>query len=162
MIRTERLFFIPPASLMGGRIRRNKNQIGINPDHSFAHDSHFMNKQTFFFCGIGGSGMSAIAQVLLHQGHVVRGSDRNYDQGQNADLYARLRALGIALFPQDGSGVDARVDALVVSSAVEPTILDVKAAFDQGIAIRKRAEVLADVFHRGMALLLAARVANRP
>ncbi len=111
-----------------------------------------MNKQTFFFCGIGGSGMSAIAQVLLHQGHVVRGSDRNYDQGQNADLYARLRALGIALFPQDGSGVDARVDALVVSSAVEPTILDVKAAFDQGIAIRKRAEVLADVFHRGMGI----------
>ena len=28
-----------------------------------------MNRQTFFFCGIGGSGMSAIAQVLLHQGH---------------------------------------------------------------------------------------------
>ena len=106
-------------------------------------------KQTFFFCGIGGSGMSAIAQVLLHQGHAVRGSDRNYDQGQNPDLYARLRALGVALFPQDGSGVDEQVDVLVVSSAVEPTILDVKKGLNLGIAIRKRAEVLADLFHRG-------------
>lgn len=108
-----------------------------------------MNRQTFFFCGIGGSGMSAIAQVLLHQGHAVRGSDRSYDQGQNADLYARLQALGVVLFPQDGSGVDADVDVLVVSSAVEPTILDVQAGLDRGIAIRKRAEVLADLFHRG-------------
>ena len=108
-----------------------------------------MNKQIFFFCGIGGSGMSAIAQVLLHQGHAVRGSDRSYDQGQNADLYARLHALGVVLFPQDGSGVDADVDVLVVSSAVEPTILDVQAGLDRGIAIRKRAEVLADLFHRG-------------
>ncbi len=108
-----------------------------------------MNKQTFFLCGIGGSGMSAIAQVLLHQGHAVRGSDRSYDQAQNADWYARLRALGVALFPQDGSGVDADVDTLVVSSAVEPTILDVKAGLDLGIAICKRAEVLARLFHRG-------------
>ena len=38
---------------------------------------------------------------------------------------------------------------LVVSSAVEPTILDVQAGLDRGIAIRKRAEVLADLFHRG-------------
>ena len=108
-----------------------------------------MDRQTFFFCGIGGSGMSAIAQVLLHQGHAVRGSDRNCDQGQNAELYARLHALGVALFPQDGSGVDEHVDALVVSSAVEETILDVKTALDLGIAIRKRAEVLAELFHRG-------------
>ena len=108
-----------------------------------------MDRQTFFFCGIGGSGMSAIAQVLLHQGHAVRGSDRNCDQGQNAELYARLHALGVALFPQDGSGVDEQVDALVVSSAVEETILDVKTALDLGIAIRKRAEVLAELFHRG-------------
>ena len=93
--------------------------------------------------------MSAIAQVLLHQGHAVRGSDRSYDQGQNADLYARLQALGVLLFPQDGSGVDADVDVLVVSSAVEPTILDVQTGLDRGIAIRKRAEVLADLFHRG-------------
>ncbi len=108
-----------------------------------------MNRQIFFFCGIGGSGMSAIAQVLLHQGHAVRGSDRSYDQGENADLYARLQALGVVLFPQDGSGVDEDVDVLVVSSAVEPTILDVQAGLDRGVAICKRAEVLADLFHRG-------------
>ncbi len=93
--------------------------------------------------------MSAIAQVLLHQGHSVRGSDRSYDRGQNAGLYAQLRYLGVVLFPQDGSGIDDEVDTLVVSSAVEPTIPDVKAGLDLGVEIVKRAEVLAWLFNGG-------------
>lgn len=105
--------------------------------------------KTYFFCGIGGSGMSAIAQVLLHEGHVVRGSDRSYDQGKNAILYQNLIDLGIALYPQDGSGIDKSVNTLVVSSAVEPSIPDVKAALDLDIPIQKRAEVLAWLFNRG-------------
>jgi UDP-N-acetylmuramate--alanine ligase len=105
--------------------------------------------ETFFFCGIGGSGMSAIAQVLLHNGHVVRGSDRSHDTGKSSDLYEKLAALGVDLYPQDGSGVDDRVDTLVVSSAVESTIPDVRAALDLGIPIQKRAEVLARLFNQG-------------
>jgi UDP-N-acetylmuramate--alanine ligase len=105
--------------------------------------------KTFFFCGIGGSGMSAIAQVLLHNGHTVRGSDRSYDQGKNAQLYQNLTQLGMHLYPQDGSGVDKSVDTLVVSSAVEPTIPDVKAALDLDLPIQKRAEILAWLFNQG-------------
>lgn len=93
--------------------------------------------------------MSAIAQVLLHGGHAVRGSDRSYDRGQNAGLYAQLRDLGVVLFPQDGSGVDGGVDTLVVSSAVESTIPDVKAGLDLGVEIVKRAEMLAWLFNGG-------------
>ena len=106
-------------------------------------------KKTFFFCGIGGSGMSAIAQVLLHNGHKVRGSDRSYDQGNNKALYQNLATQGVDLYPQDGSGIDSQVNTLVVSSAVEPSIPDVKAALDLDLPIQKRAEILAWLFNQG-------------
>ncbi len=105
--------------------------------------------KTFFFCGIGGSGMSAIAQVLLHTGHTVRGSDRSYDQGNNLALYQNLAALGVALYPQDGSGIDNTVNTLVGSSAVEPSIPDVKAALELDLPIQKRAAILAWLFNQG-------------
>ena len=104
--------------------------------------------KTVFFCGIGGSGMSALAQVLRHHGHAVRGSDRRRDHGQSTELFDRLCAQGIGLFPQDGSGVDDSVDELIVSAAVEEHIPDVRAAFRRGIPVRKRAEVLAELFNR--------------
>lgn len=110
--------------------------------------------KTFFFCGVGGSGMSSIAQVLLHQGYGVRGSDRSRDHGLNAGLYHQLSDLGVVLFPQDGSGIDETVTTLVVSSAVEPTIPDVRAAMDRGVSILKRAEVLAWLFNQGAGIAI--------
>ncbi len=99
--------------------------------------------KTYFFCGIGGSGMSAIALALLAEGHTVKGSDRSRDQGQSPDKFAALAKAGVELYPQDGSGVDSSVDILVVSTAVEVSIPDVQAAQAQNITIKKRAEVLA-------------------
>ena len=107
------------------------------------------DRKTFFFCGIGGSGMSAIAQVLRHEGQAVRGSDRGRDRGENRELYEALAAQEIALYAQDGSGVDPEVDEVVVSSAVEETVPDVRAALRLGVSIRNRAEVLAWLFNRG-------------
>ncbi len=104
--------------------------------------------KTVFFCGIGGSGMSALAHVLRHHGHAVRGSDRSWDHGQNRRLFEQFQARGISLFRQDGSGVDGSVDELVVSAAVEEHIPDVRAAFRRQIPVRKRAEVLAELFNR--------------
>ncbi len=92
--------------------------------------------------------MSGIVQVLKHQGVEVRGSDRSRDRGENRELYEALGALGIVLYPQDGSGVDGDVDELVVSSAVEESIPDVQAALRLEVPIRKRAEVLAELFNR--------------
>ena len=103
--------------------------------------------RTVFFCGIGGSGMSTLAQVLRHHGHAVRGSDRSWDNGQNRGLFDQLRSRRITLFPQDGSGVDDTVDELVVSAAVEKDIPDVRAALRRKIPVRKRAEVLAELFN---------------
>lgn len=102
---------------------------------------------TFFFCGIGGIGMSAIALYLQKKGERVLGSDRSFDKEQNLEMKNRLLKEGIKLFPQDGSGVTKEIDFLIVSSAVEESILDVKKALELSIPIKKRAGLLADIFH---------------
>ncbi len=103
-------------------------------------------RKSYFFCGIGGSGMNPLAVMLSMKGHVISGSDRGRDQGKTPEKFRSLETQGIKLFPQDGSGLKAGIDALVVSSAVEETIPDVKRARELGIPVRKRAEVLADLY----------------
>ena len=90
------------------------------------------------FCGISGSGMSALAQVLNANGIEVRGSDRSFDNGKDEANRAALEQVGIKIFPQDGSAVADDLDCLYVSSAVESSIPDVKAAIDKHIPIKKR------------------------
>jgi UDP-N-acetylmuramate--alanine ligase len=102
---------------------------------------------SYFFCGIGGSGMSALAAILALSGARVRGSDRARDKGDSPVKFARLQDLGIDLFPQDGSGVDGALDWLVVSTAVEDSIPDVRAAKDKNVRIIKRAELLATLLN---------------
>lgn len=102
---------------------------------------------TFFFCGIGGIGMSAIALYLQKKGHKVLGSDRSFDVNQNNEMKNRLLKEGIFICPQDGSCVTNDIDYFVVSSAVEESIPDVKKAVELSVPIQKRAEVLADIFH---------------
>ena len=109
---------------------------------------------TFFFCGIGGIGMSSIALYLKKKGHIVLGSDRSFDQNQNLKMKERLEQAGIVLFPQDGSSVSAYINTFVVSSAVEDSIPDVKKAQELGLKIKRRAEVLAEILseHFGIAV----------
>ena len=99
------------------------------------------------FCGISGSGMSALAQIRLHQGYEVRGSDRSFDQGKDHANKAALESLGIKLYPQDGSAITDDLDTLYISTAVEDSIPDVKAALEKNIPIRKRSDLLAEIFH---------------
>jgi UDP-N-acetylmuramate--alanine ligase len=99
-----------------------------------------------FLCGIGGSGMSALAQMLLAHGYRVSGSDRSHDRRETPEKFAKLAAQGIMLYPQDGSGVSGDTGMLIVSSAVEDSIPDVRAAREKNIPIRKRAEILAELF----------------
>jgi UDP-N-acetylmuramate--alanine ligase len=61
--------------------------------------------KSYFFCGIGGSGMLPLACIVRAQGADVAGSDRALDQGRVAGKFAFLEAQGVRLFPQDGSGV---------------------------------------------------------
>lgn len=108
----------------------------------------------FFFCGIGGIGMSAIALYLQKNGNAVCGSDRAFDRGENAPMRRCLEKSGIRIFPQDGSGVSARINTFVVSTAIEETVPDVKQARRHALAIRRRAELLADILraHNGIAI----------
>jgi UDP-N-acetylmuramate--alanine ligase len=101
--------------------------------------------KTYFFCGIGGSGMMPLAAILRAQGANVIGSDRAHDRGDSKDKFARLEKLGIKLVPQDGKHVTG--DALIVSSAIEDSIPDVAAAKAKNIPILKRAELLAQLFN---------------
>lgn len=103
---------------------------------------------TFFFCGIGGIGMSAIALYLQKAGHTIMGSDRSFDQQRNKSMQTTLSEAGIRLFPQNGTGVTPDIDVFVVSSAIEESIPDVQKAKKINLSIRKRAQLLADIFHR--------------
>lgn len=109
----------------------------------------------YLFCGVGGSGMSALAVATLSRGHIVFGSDRNYDRGLFPDHYKRLTDAGVRMVPQDGSGVTGDIDMLVISSAVEPSIPDVAAAMAQNIPIIKRAELLADIANAAPSITVA-------
>jgi UDP-N-acetylmuramate--alanine ligase len=93
--------------------------------------------------GVAGVGMSAVAQVLAARGLRVTGSDRFHDRGRQADVVRCLRAAGIELVPQDGSGVCASTREVVVSTAIEPDNPDLAAARRLGVPVRHRSAVLA-------------------
>lgn len=94
------------------------------------------------FIGVGGIGMSSIAQYLVDLGIIVSGSDRALDNPENSRIVNPLRARGIKLFPQDGSYTDFSVpDLLVYSSAIEEDNPDLQAG--KKIPHMHRAEVLA-------------------
>jgi UDP-N-acetylmuramate--alanine ligase len=101
----------------------------------------------YFFCGIGGSGMLPLALILKAKGFSVAGSDRALDQGRTAPKFDFLRAQGIALFPQDGSGVTRQEQIVVASAAVEDTVPDVQAARRVGAPLFTRATLLAELFN---------------
>jgi UDP-N-acetylmuramate--alanine ligase len=103
--------------------------------------------QAYFFCGVGGSGMTPLALIVQSLGGVVEGSDRALDQGRNLARFDFLRAHGVRMHPQDGSGITSAGQTLVVSAAVEETIPDVQAARRLGAPIVTRAALLAELFN---------------
>jgi UDP-N-acetylmuramate--alanine ligase len=101
----------------------------------------------YFFCGIGGSGMTPLALIIQAKGGRVEGSDRALDQGRNAERFDFLRARGVLLHPQDGSGIRRAGQILVSSAAVEETVSDVQAARRIGAVVTTRARILAELFN---------------
>ena len=99
-----------------------------------------------FFCGIGGSGMLPLASILRARGDSVAGSDRALDAGRIQAKFDYLRSLGIALFPQDGSGL-AEGMTLVTSAAVEKSIPDVVRARELGLDHLTRPQMLAKLLN---------------
>jgi UDP-N-acetylmuramate--alanine ligase len=101
----------------------------------------------YFFCGVGGSGMTPLALIVKARGGQVEGSDRALDQGRNGERFDFLRRRGVRLHPQDGSGITRASQILVTSAAVEETVPDVVAARRVGAAVTTRARLLADLFN---------------
>lgn len=91
--------------------------------------------------------MLPLALILRSRGAEVAGSDRALDQGRTPEKFAFLRARGIALFPQDGSGVTNAEQMVVASAAVEDTVPDVAAARRVGAGLVTRAALLAELFN---------------
>lgn len=101
----------------------------------------FSSIKKIHFVGIGGIGMSGIAEILLDQGFQVSGSDK-----QLSEITERLRKLGATISEgHRSSHVADDVDALVYSSAVSLDNPEVQEAQRRKIPVIRRAEMLAEV-----------------
>ena len=103
--------------------------------------------KSYFFVGIGGSGMLPLAEIMAGQGHHVAGSDRSLDQGRLGAKFEALAAKGIGLHAQDGSGITSGEQIVVASAAVEATVPDIVRATELGCPRVSRAELLAQLFN---------------
>lgn len=105
---------------------------------------------SYFFIGVAGVGMSAIAQYLVGKGVEVRGSDRQFGEFlagkcEKPKVMGQLEECGVKCFAQDGSGVVEGLDAVVVSTAIEDTNPDLKRAKELGVKVMHRSEMLAKI-----------------
>jgi UDP-N-acetylmuramate--alanine ligase len=92
------------------------------------------------FVGIGGIGMSAIAEIMLRIGYQVQGSDAR--AGANTE---RLERLGAKVFIGHDAGHIDGASAVVFTSAVKPDNLELAAARSRRIPLVRRAEMLAEL-----------------
>ncbi|MCD6502017.1 UDP-N-acetylmuramate--L-alanine ligase, partial [bacterium] len=102
------------------------------------------------FVGIGGSGMSGIAEVLLNLGYAVSGSDiaeteitrHLVERGAEVHIGHSPRNLGDA-------------EIVVVSNAIRPDNIEIQAARDRGITVIPRAEMLAELMRMKFGIAVA-------
>ena len=97
-----------------------------------------------YFAGVAGTGISALAQFQVMCGGCATGSDRAIDQGVT-DIAEKLASVGIKIVPQDGKGLMKGFDVVVVSTAIEDTVPEVRKAAELGIPVIHRSEYLAEV-----------------
>ena len=99
----------------------------------------FKNIKKVHFVGIGGIGMSGIAEILLNRGFEVSGSDKSL-----SEITRRLSDLGMKIYEGHSPENLTDADVLVYSSAVTIDNPEVQAAVKRKIPIIKRAEMLAE------------------
>ena len=101
----------------------------------------FSSIKKLHFVGIGGIGMSGLAEILIDQGFHITGSDRAASENTE-----RLRSLGAKIcIGHDPHNVEKDVDVLVYSSAVSLDNVEVVEAQKRNIPVIRRAEMLAEV-----------------
>ncbi|KAB2899987.1 MAG: UDP-N-acetylmuramate--L-alanine ligase [Dokdonella sp.] len=121
----------------------------MTPARLHQHGDIMQDFRRVHFVGIGGVGMSGIAEVLCNLGYAVSGSDR----ADNATT-RRLAALGARIDRGHDAAHVADADVLVVSSAIRPDNPELLAARERRIPIVPRAEMLGELmrFRRGIAV----------
>jgi UDP-N-acetylmuramate--alanine ligase len=92
------------------------------------------------FVGIGGIGMSGIAEVLLDHGYDVQGSDLRTTQ-----ITERLRGMGARVFEGQRAGNLDGAEVVVISSAIRPGNPELDEARRRGLPVVRRAEMLAEL-----------------
>ena len=92
------------------------------------------------FVGIGGIGMSGIAEVLINHGYTVQGSDLKATK-----ITDRLADLGATIFEGQQAGNIENAEVIVISSAIKPGNPELDAARLAGLPIVRRAEMLAEL-----------------
>jgi UDP-N-acetylmuramate--alanine ligase len=103
------------------------------------------------FVGIGGIGMSGIAELLANLGYTVSGSD-----ARRSEATARLeQAFGVKVFEGHAAEHIGDADVVVYSSAVQPTNPEVAAARARGIPAIPRAEMLAELMRLRFSIAVA-------
>ncbi|WP_374502099.1 Mur ligase domain-containing protein, partial [Zoogloea sp.] len=106
--------------------------------------------RSIHFVGIGGAGMSGIAEVLLNLGYGVSGSDL----GDNAAT-RRLKALGARVIQGHDASNVSDADAVVTSTAVKGDNPEVIAARARGIPVVPRAQMLAELMRLKQGIAIA-------
>lgn len=100
----------------------------------------FKNIKKVHFVGIGGIGMSGLAEILLSQGFEISGSDKSL-----SEITKRLSDLGVKIYEGHSPENIKDIDVLVYSSAVTLDNPEVQTAIEKKIPVIKRAEMLAEV-----------------
>jgi UDP-N-acetylmuramate--alanine ligase len=98
------------------------------------------NTQRLHFVGIGGIGMSSIAEILLNLGYTVSGSDLAL-----SDVTRRLQQGGATVYQGHAAAHVQGADVVVISSAVKPDNIEVLTARARHIPVIPRAEMLAEL-----------------
>ena len=121
----------------------------MTPRRLLAHEDLMTTFRRVHFIGIGGVGMSGIAEVLHNLGYAVSGSDRS-----NSPTAQRLAQLGIEVHLGHEAAHVGAADVVVTSSAIKPDNPELLAAKAARMPVIPRAEMLGELmrFRRGIAI----------
>ena len=115
--------------------RRTNLPLGLGPIH---------------FIGIGGIGMSAIAEILLGYGHSVQGSD-----AKGSAITERLERLGARVFVGHDAANLGEAAVVVASTAIKRTNPEMAQALARGLPVVRRAEMLAELMRLNRCISVA-------
>ena len=121
----------------------------MTPRRLPAHTDIMQAFRRVHFIGIGGAGMSGIAEVLQTLGYAVSGSDKHASHATQ-----RLQKMGVDVHVGHAAQHVADADAVVISSAIRPDNVELVAAHERRIPVVPRAEMLGELmrFRRGIAV----------